>query len=44
MLEQNVKALFIGKTNIDLTRNEFHEMIKSNTVFLKKVLGTDQYH
>ena len=42
--EQNVKALPIFKTNIDFTCREIHEKIKSNTVLLKKVLGTEKYH
>ena len=44
MHEQNVKALLMYKSNIDLTYTEFYENIKSNVVLLKKVLGTDKYH
>ena len=44
MLEQNVKALLICKTNIDWTRSELYEKIKSNTVLMENVLGTDRYH
>ena len=33
MLEQNVEALLICKTNIDLTCSEFYEKIESNTDF-----------
>ena len=42
--DQNVKALLVCKSNIDLTCTEFYENIKSNVVLLKKVLGIDKYH
>ena len=38
---QNVKALLMRKSNIDLACTEFYENIKSNVVLIKKVLSTD---
>ena len=43
MLEQNVEALLICKTNIDLTCSEFYEKIESNR-FSKLGLGTEKFY
>jgi len=43
MLEKNVKALDTCKINTDFSCCDFSEKIRSNKVFLKKVLSTEKY-
>jgi len=43
MLEKNVKALNTCKINTGFSCCDFYKKIKSNKVFLKKVLSTEKY-
>jgi len=43
MLEHSVIALITSKINTGFSPCDFHDKIKSNKAFLKKVLSTEEY-
>ena len=43
MTENTVRGLLLCKTNIDLSCVEFHEKIKNNKPFLRKMLSNEKY-